>query len=58
MHDRSDRPVEHLTAHMTPQHSRILMEIPGDAIDSLSAGHILHDPALVGNAAAKAKHTA
>ena len=58
MHDRRGRPVEHLTAHMTPQHSRILMEIPGDAIDSLSAGHILHDPALVGNVAAKAKRTA
>lgn len=55
MHDRADRPVEHLTAHMTPQHSRILMEIPGSAIDSLSAGHILHDPALVGNLAAKIK---
>lgn len=49
MHDRSGRPIEHLTAHMTPQHSRIVMEIPGDAIDTLSAGHILHEPALVGS---------
>jgi GntR family transcriptional regulator len=55
MHDRSGRPIEHLTAHMTPQHSRILMEIPGDAIDTLSAGHILHDPALVGSVTARTK---
>lgn len=48
MHDRSGRPIEHLTAWMTPQHSRVLMEIPGDAIDTLSAGHIHHDPAIVG----------
>ncbi len=52
MHDRSGRPIEHLTAHMTPQHSRILMEIPGDAIDTLSAGHIIHNPELVGKVAA------
>jgi GntR family transcriptional regulator len=55
MHDRSGRPIEHLTAHMTPQHSRILMEIPGDAIDTLSAGHILHDPILVGSVTARTK---
>jgi GntR family transcriptional regulator len=48
MHDHQGRPVEHLTAHMTPEHTRILMEIPGDAIDTLSAGHIVHNPALVG----------
>lgn len=47
MHDRSGRPVEHLTANMLPQHSRILMEIPGEAIDTLSAGHIVHDPTLI-----------
>jgi GntR family transcriptional regulator len=57
MHDRSGRPILHLTAHMTPQHSRILMEIPAGAIDTLSAGHIVHDPALVGNVAAKTKRT-
>jgi GntR family transcriptional regulator len=47
MHDCSGQPVQHLTAHMKPQHSRILMEIPGDAINTLSAGHIIHDPTLV-----------
>ena len=57
MHDRSGRPIEHLTAHMTPQHSRIVMEIPGDAIDTLSAGHILHDPVLVGGSNSKGRRT-
>ena len=47
LHDRQRRPVQHLTAHLTPQRSRILMEIPSDAIDTLSAGHIVHDPALL-----------
>lgn len=55
MHDRAGRPVEHLTAHMTPQHSRVLMEIPADAIDTLSAGHIIHDPALVGSVHTRSK---
>jgi GntR family transcriptional regulator len=48
MHDDAGRPVMYVTAHLTPQHSRILMEIQGDAIDTLSAGHIIHDPSLVG----------
>jgi len=52
MHDHTGRPVMYVTAHLTPQHSRILMEIPGDAIDTISAGHIVHDPALVGRTAA------
>jgi GntR family transcriptional regulator len=55
MHDQAGRPVMYVTAHLTPQHSRILMEIPGDAIDTLSAGHIIHDPALVGNTAGGGK---
>jgi GntR family transcriptional regulator len=42
LHDREGRPIQHLTAHMTPQHSSIVMEIPGDAINSLSAGRIVH----------------
>lgn len=49
MHDAAGRPVMYVIGHLTPQHSRILMEIPGDAIDTLSAGHIVHDPALVGS---------
>jgi len=55
MHDDAGRPVMYVTAHLTPQHSRILMEIQGDAIDTLSAGHIIHDPALVGKPRAGGK---
>lgn len=55
MHDAGGRPVMYVTAHLTPQHSRILMEIPGDAIDTISAGHIVHDPALVGRGVAARK---
>ena len=46
MHDRKERPVQYLTVHMTPERSRILMEISADAIDTLNAGHLVHDPAL------------
>jgi GntR family transcriptional regulator len=55
MHDHVGRPVMYVTAHLTPRYSRILMEIPGDAIDTLSAGHIIHDPSLVGSGATRIK---
>lgn len=51
LHDRTGRPIQHLTALLTPQHSRILMDIPSEAINTLSAGHIVHDPVLLRNAA-------
>ena len=44
LHDRADRPVQHLTAYMSPERSRILMDIASDSIDTLRAGHIAHDP--------------
>jgi GntR family transcriptional regulator len=46
LHDKSGRPVQHLTVHMTPERSRILMEIQPEAIDTLNAGHVVHDPVL------------
>jgi len=36
--------VQHLTAYVSPERSRILMDISSDKIDTLSAGHIAHDP--------------
>jgi GntR family transcriptional regulator len=33
------------------------MEFPGDAIDTLSAGHVIHDPALVGSDSGKRPKT-
>ena len=47
LHDQAGQPIQHLTAHLTPQYSRILMEIPSESINTLSAGHIVHDPELV-----------
>lgn len=57
MHDDAGRPVMYVTAYLTPQHSRILMEIQGDAIGTMSAGHVTHDPALLGQAGAGKKRT-
>lgn len=43
MHDLEERPVMHLTAYMPAERSRILMEIPGATVNTLSAGQIVHD---------------
>ncbi len=43
LHDLDAKPVQYLTVHMTPERSRILMDIPGDAINTLPAGHVFHD---------------
>lgn len=46
-HDRQDRPVLHLTVHLSPERSRIVMDISAEQIDTLGAGHIVHDPELL-----------
>lgn len=46
IHDRESRPVQYLTVTMTPERSRILMDIPGDAVNTLSAGHFVHEVTL------------
>lgn len=46
MHDMEARPVEHLTALLPPQRSRILMDIPGGKVNTLGAGQIVHDALL------------
>lgn len=43
MHDAESRPILYLIATMSPERSRILMDIPGENINSLSAGQIAHD---------------
>jgi GntR family transcriptional regulator len=43
MHDMDERPVQYLTAYLSPEHSRILMEIQGGAVNTLSSGQIVHD---------------
>ena len=54
LHDREGKPVQHLVVHLTPQRSSILMDIDGDAIDTLSAGHVVHDTRLLDISASKA----
>ncbi|MDB5929147.1 MAG: transcriptional regulator, GntR family-like protein [Polaromonas sp.] len=43
MHDVQARPVLHLTADLPPERSRILMEIPGESVNTLSAGQFVYD---------------
>lgn len=44
LHDTDDRPVQHLTATMSPERTRVLMDIKSDDINTLNAGHLAHDP--------------
>jgi len=43
MYDTEGRPVMLLTAYLTPERSRLLMDIPGDSVNSLVAGQFVHD---------------
>jgi GntR family transcriptional regulator len=64
MHDHETRPVQHLTTLLPPDRSRILMDIPGERIDTFDVGRIVHDvhpgarteaPQRRGNAAHRAR---
>jgi GntR family transcriptional regulator len=44
MHDAADKPVQFLIIYLSPDRSRILTEIPGDWINTLNPGQIVHDP--------------
>ena len=43
MHDADDRPVLHLTVHAAAERSRILMEVPASAVNTLPTGHLVHE---------------
>lgn len=43
IHDPAERPVQYITVTMTPERSRILMDIAGETVNTLSAGHFLHE---------------
>ena len=51
-HDERGRPIQYLTAYITPERSRILMDLPTASINMLSGGQIVHDtfPTFVHNA--------
>lgn len=43
MHDRRKRPVQYITIHCCGERSRLLMEVPAEAINTTGAGRIVHD---------------
>lgn len=43
LHDPQDRPVEYITVHVVPERTRLLMDVPGQAMNTLSAGQFVHD---------------
>lgn len=43
LHDPDARPVQYITVTMTPERSRILMDIPGETVNTLSAGQFVHE---------------
>lgn len=43
MHDHGATPVQHLTTLLSPDRSRILMDIPGEKVNTLDAGRIVHE---------------
>jgi GntR family transcriptional regulator len=45
IHDPEARPVEYITVTMTPERSRMLMDIPGETVNTLSGGHFVHEVA-------------
>lgn len=43
MHDTESRPVQYLVSLLSPERSRLLMDIPGVSVNTLSTGQIVHD---------------
>ena len=43
LHDLDAKPVQHLTVSLTAERSRILMDIDGATINTLTAGQVVHD---------------
>lgn len=43
VYDQQDRPVEHVTVHLNPQRSRILLNVPTDSSQASLMSRIVHD---------------
>jgi GntR family transcriptional regulator len=43
LYDVKRRPVQHLTVHISPERSRLLMDVSIDAVNTLASGSIFHD---------------
>lgn len=42
MHDLDERPILHISIYLSPDHSRILMDIPANAVNTMTTGQIIH----------------
>lgn len=42
MYDLEERPVLYISFYLSPDNSRILMDIPADSVNTMSGGHIFH----------------
>lgn len=47
MHDRADHPVQHITMYLSPERSRIVMDVATDKNGEMNAGYFAHDPKLL-----------
>ncbi|WP_076999843.1 GntR family transcriptional regulator [Variovorax sp. KK3] len=45
MHDHKGHPVLHISVYLTPERSRVLMDLPGKAMNTMGGGRIVHDVA-------------
>ena len=45
IYDKERRPVQHLSVHISPERSRLLMDMPIEEVDTLATGSIVHDKA-------------
>ncbi len=43
LYGQDRQPVQHLTIHVSPERSRILMDVPIESVNTLGAGQITHD---------------
>jgi len=43
VYDQADRPVEHLTVHLNPQRSRVLLNVPPNGLQTSISSRIVHD---------------
>lgn len=43
LYDVDRQPVQHLTIHLSPERSRVLMDVPIESVNTLGAGQIAHD---------------
>ncbi|MFT3778428.1 MAG: GntR family transcriptional regulator [Ottowia sp.] len=53
IHDLGARPVQYISVTLTPERSRMLMDIPGETVNTLSTGQFVHQVPSAGAAAGR-----